>query len=579
MMIIHPEKTLGQLFEALLEKDGILQSRRGPIKTALKHYSRLLGSNNFHECPFETYFQSNHARNRLIDEGASRTNADKRNGSIHLGQDAIRNLKNNVSFALRRAVELGIISPQQELLSAKTQPRNFHKRPLRHEYVISSKYILDPIPIGLTKEVSEYEVWSTKIVNPARPGNLLKRQASFKSHRRDLLQLAGYLVKFKGFDRDSITLTTLITGSNPFDFLTWYIERQGRVTRGAILHLAVVTVLARYLLITAHADEKAEVREIVEELDRFRSTLGLPVAVVDKSKRWLSLSELERVRLSVYPLNARRVAELAEGTRQSLLRRKGCSSSGNGRGYASAVLTSLLIGLDIRIPLRQRNLREMLWNPANPEDGQNLYRHHGNWYLRFSGKELKVSFRRGAVNSIEHEFPSDLANLLEEWLWTWRPLQLSGQKERQKGNECSRNGQEFVFLNMRGGPLTSFRVNEAFQNATYKFTGTAVNVHMIRTIWATEYIKATRNVIDAAFMLGDTVETVLKSYAKLLDQDCGKRASQWVAKTLKNEPPSVNGNSGISHDKLEKILRMLKAGLPEGNSDEQLLHSMKDLLK
>jgi len=102
---------------------------------------------------------------------------------------------------------------------------------------------------------------------------------------------------------------------------------------------------------------------------------------------------------------------------------------------------------------------------------------------------------------------------------------------------------------------------------------------MIRTIWATEHIKSTKNFIDAAYMLGDTVETVLKSYAKLLDQDCGKRASQWVAKTLENEPPSVNGNSGISHDKLEKILRMLKASLSEGNSDEQLLHSMKDLLK
>jgi len=58
---------------------------------------------------------------------------------------------------------------------------------------------------------------------------------------------------------------------------------------------------------------------------------------------------------------------------------------------------------------------------------------------------------------------------------------------------------------------------------------------MIRTIWATEYIKATRNVIDAAFMLGDTVETVLKSYAKLLDQECGKRASEWVTNTLGSE--------------------------------------------
>ena len=183
------------------------------------------------------------------------------------------------------------------------------------------------------------------------------------------------------------------------------------------------------------------------------------------------------------------------------------------------------------------------------------------------------------MHSVEHEFPSDLVNLLEEWLWRWRPIQILGQKGRHKGSERSRNSQEFVFLNMAGRPLTAEGVNEAFKRATYKFTGIAVNVHMIRTIWATEYIKDTKNVVDAAFMLGDTVETVLKSYAKLLDQDCGKRASQWVAKTLENEPPSVNGNSGISRDKLEKILRMLKASLPEGNSDEQLLHSMKDLLK
>ena len=111
-MIINSEKTLGQVFGALLENDAILQSRKGPIKTALKQYSRLLDYSDFHECPFETYFQNDRSRNRLIDECANRTRADKRNGSIHLGQDAVRNLKNNVSFALRKAVELGIISSQ-----------------------------------------------------------------------------------------------------------------------------------------------------------------------------------------------------------------------------------------------------------------------------------------------------------------------------------------------------------------------------------------------------------------------------------------------------------------------------------
>jgi hypothetical protein len=106
-----------------------------------------------------------------------------------------------------------------------------------------------------------------------------------------------------------------------------------------------------------------------------------------------------------------------------------------------------------------------------------------------------------------------------------------------------------------------------------------MNPHMIRTIWATEYIKSTKNFIDAAYMLGDKVETVLHSYANLLDEDCEKRAQSWLSRTLKDEPQSSNGNGHISNDKLVKMLRMLKANLLEGNSDEQLLHSMKDLLK
>ena len=118
----------------------------------------------------------------------------------------------------------------------------------------------------------------------------------------------------------------------------------------------------------------------------------------------------------------------------------------------------------------------------------------------------------------------------------------------------------------------------AFLSATYKFTGIAMNPHMVRTIWATEYIKSTRNFIDAAYMLGDTVETVLKSYAKLLDQDCEERAKAWLSKTLNDEPPSGNGNGSVSNDKLVKMLRTLKADLADGNSDQHLLQSMKGLL-
>jgi hypothetical protein len=105
-----------------------------------------------------------------------------------------------------------------------------------------------------------------------------------------------------------------------------------------------------------------------------------------------------------------------------------------------------------------------------------------------------------------------------------------------------------------------------------------MNPHMVRTIWATEYIKSTKNFIDAAYMLGDTVETVLHSYADLLDEDCEKRAIAWLSRTLTDEPLGPNGNGLISNDKLMTMLRMLKANLLEGNSDEQLLRSMKELL-
>jgi len=198
--------------------------------------------------------------------------------------------------------------------------------------------------------------------------------------------------------------------------------------------------------------------------------------------------------------------------------------------------------------------------------------------MRFVAGELKISHVKGEVHRVEHEFPDDIVNLLEEWLLQWRPVLISSQKGAHVGSERAEAGQEFVFLNCVGAPLTSPQVASAFESATYRFTGIAMNPHMVRTIWATEYIKATRNFIDAAYMLGDTVETVLKSYAKLLDEDCGKRAKAWLSRTLKDEPLSGNGNGSVSSDKLVKMLGMLKANLADGNSDQQLLQSMKVLL-
>jgi hypothetical protein len=146
----------------------------------------------------------------------------------------------------------------------------------------------------------------------------------------------------------------------------------------------------------------------------------MPENVTDKGKRWISLRKLESVGLSIYPLNARRMSELSPSTRRRL-RRVNEDGFKKHQQYGYRVLQSILIRLDIRLPLRQRNLREMLWNPAIPEQGRNLFKRDGKWYIRFVGRELKISHVKGQVHRVDHEFPGDLVDLLEEWLSRWRP--------------------------------------------------------------------------------------------------------------------------------------------------------------
>lgn len=569
------ETNLKEVLDALIERDLIPSSRVGPIKTAIKQYAIVLGYNEPSQCPLTAFHLPDHKRNRLIEEKAE----GSRRGSV-LGPHAIRNLKNNISYLIRSARDQEIIGPVPgQLLSSK--PENLITTRLttsRNEWVSPGKYVIDPVPDSLAQELADYEIWSTKVVNRHRPDKLKKRKITFLSHRGTLLRAAGFLVNLRRVSVESICLSALSDPDNAIAFIDWYVEKQGRFTTAAAMHIARLTALARYLSITAQSPKHQKIFEHrVTELRKYRKTLGVTEPVADKSKRWISLRNLESVGLSIYPLNARRLSELPTSTCTRLCRDKENGFKRYSR-YAYRVLQSVLIRLSIRLPLRQRNFREMLWNPEIPEQGRNLYRKDGKWYVRFQSTELKISHVKGKVHRIEHKFPDDLVDLLQEWIAQWRPIVISCQKGLGIGAEKAGAGQQFVFLGSFGTPLTSQQMIWAFESATYRFTGIAMNPHMVRTIWATEYIKSTKNFIDAAYMLGDTVETVLHSYADLLDEDCEKRAIAWLSRTLTDEPLGLNGNGLMSNDKLMTMLRMLKANLLEGNSDEQLLRSMKELL-
>jgi hypothetical protein len=120
----------------------------------------------------------------------------------------------------------------------------------------------------------------------------------------------------------------------------------------------------------------------------------------------------------------------------------------------------------------------------------------------------------------------------------WRPL----LTKLKTANFIVRNddvaarvdNQEHVFLNAIGGLYSDHLLLSKFKQATYRYTKVAVNPHMLRTIWATEYILDTNNFIDAAYMLNDKVETVLKHYAHLTAATSESRAQAWLAQKLSN---------------------------------------------
>ncbi len=250
------DKTLQEVLDALIERQVIPHSRLGPIKTALKQYAIILGYSDPALCPMTAYHLPAETRNRLIEERAQGSRRGKFAAS-RLGPHAIRNLKNNVSYIIRSAIDREVIGQVPGPLPSSKDCNKIPSRLIfRCESVQSSKYILDPVPHSLAQEITNYETWSTRIVNRDRPDNLRKRPVSFANHRGTILRAAGYLVKYSGLQPESISLSTLTEPENAINFIDWSIEQQGRFTATAAENIARLIVLGKYLSIVEQSTEQ-----------------------------------------------------------------------------------------------------------------------------------------------------------------------------------------------------------------------------------------------------------------------------------------------------------------------------------
>jgi integrase len=333
-----------------------------------------------------------------------------------------------------------------------------------------------------------------------------------------LVRIAGFAVHYQHLPAELLTLRDLCDPALVHAFVTWWVEeRCGKLTaslRMVVIHLEVIA---------RHWIKDLAYAEALKDL--LRGDLAVADAVRDKQTRWLSLAQIDAVGQTVYPLNPTRVHDFWEArTIQRHLtdpaRYPLPSKSCDLTRYAYWVGVSLILRFLVRRPLRQRNIREMRLQ-------RNLYKDHdGLWRIRFSGQELKVDRRDGGVNRYECEFPSDLVPLLVEYLTVWRP-------------RLAKAGEEHVFLNSKGRPFSANRLTGVVAVTTMRFARVGVTPHMIRDIFATEYLK--QNPGDAAGVakrLGNTIQVVYKHYAHLLDQEADTRADNFL--------------DGILHDRLSR---------------------------
>jgi integrase len=487
---------LQQLFEALVTRGEIRGSRIAPIKTSIKVYSGMLGHKRADQCPVEAYNKPPLFRKQLIERMAA----------PNLGLYAVRNLKNNIGFVLRKGIESRLIPALETGPSSWKQSRSLNKKAWKYtrrkEFKVIPLQRLNPLPEKFAAELAEYERWSVDPVELTRPARIKKRPSTMISTKQSLWIMASFLVNIQGKDPDSLTLAVLVEPANMRDFVRWWMNFHKIYTRTLATYLQKLEILDKYYVKSG---------EGVNAIREIRASLGQVETVWDKKERWVSLSEIERAGISWYPFNSVRASEIRR------------PSPASQRFYASWAQRSLLLRLLVRIPFRQRNIREMQLE-------KNLLKEEGRWVIKFKGTELKVARRRGRPNEVKYDFPSDLVPLLEEWLTKWRPLLVQGRTHN------------FVFVTVKGDPTDVYVIRRWVKYGTYKFLGVGVNPHLIRDIWATEYLKSEQgrgDIATAAYMLGDKVETILNHYAHLLDQDAEVRAQRWLNEKFGSQ---VNGD-------------------------------------
>ena len=471
---------LTDLLDAVAATGALPASQLANYKTSLGYLARALQCPDARHCPQETFARSQDALRHALD--------------VYLGSlqpppsyHTIRNTRYNIHTLFKKAYDAHILQPREHL------PKSPLKRTMLLQNIRATslhKKHYDNPPYGLPMEawpsdiLSFWNRYSTETRRTIRPVTLNMRMET----------LSHYLGYFHNIAHEPLTFWHDLFNVDRLDaFVTWHGERVGvrysMHARNVVDHLIYFALHFKYPQVQALKD--------------YRRTLPVPEPMHNKHGLLLSRDDLERVALSELQDAHKPVVSLDPRKKHPGARR------------ASQHRRALMLRLLLRIPLRQRNIREMQLDRNLYQDAQ------GHWWLSFKGEELKVGQRHGKINTFSLDltayFP-ELLDHLEEYLSVFR-LRFPHASTSP-----------YVFLTTGGKPFNASSLHEDLTVLILKRTGKWCYPHLLRTLWVSEFFADGGKVATAAYMLNDTPQTALQHYYEFMDANHLQEASTFSQK-------------------------------------------------
>ena len=479
--------TLMDLLTTMNTQGHIPPSRVKDIKTSLGYLAHALGHATMDQCQEEPSCIASSPWQQKLDTHFSLLVKQGKK----LSPNTLRNTRTNLRFFFRKAEAEGLLPP----------PARLPELPLTrtaHERTAASTSPLHSMHISNTRTPYRlpFEQW---------PADLQAAWATYRATRelqvrkssldRDVDYLSSYLGFLITLEGVAVHWDDLFTLAHIDRFVRWHSARN----QTTITTWAKHTVEAlRTLATRTNAQATPAIQHYLRELPT-------PEPRHNKRRHGLTLHELETVGLSALedarkPVTTTSNEALVPGLRRILQHQR-----------------ALMLRLLVRVPLRQRNLRELHLH-------KNLYKDEsGHWHLHFSGSELKMGTRHGRVNEYHvdlTDYCPDLLPHLEEFLTLYRPRLPHAQES------------SLLFLTKSGRPYEEKFLRQELIILVLRRTNKRFYPHLIRTIWASEYLSATNDFEGAATLLGDSVEMVLKTYYEIHEKKAHNRASQFLATTF-----------------------------------------------